>query len=567
MNESISRGGVSGEGSVNMGALFIRCVKFLSVPVLSTLLFLPLNARSSDSTGIDTALAVSSLENDILTLRRKELDTETRIERLRIDIQAIEKKWQEARETDAESRLLDDSISGPALKTKVLWEQLSAYRTDLENASLLLVCFRKHRSILRTVISARQGTEDLYDQWKAVIDSIVPFRALVAEECRWRNERLAETRFELAAVEKILSETAPPPEERRLLVKRKNYLDNKVASDSILNVHGVGIDSLLAVYQADAREALKQITLRQQTRRLYRRILGVWSFELHNFDGKPLTVGKIILAILVIFIGLKIAQVVSKLIAHAIKRKSHLDTGVVDAGQKLFFYCFTALFTLYALYMLQVPLTAFTVIGGALALGLGFGSQNILKNFISGIILLLERPMKAGDFLEIDGAIGTVESIGLRSTRIRTPGNVHMVIPNSSFLEKNVINWTLSDRLIRLELQVGIQYGSPVYKAKQLLFEAAEKTGSVLKKPEPEVLFSDFGDNALLFHLYFWMRIATIIDRKRISSELRFAINDLFNAAGIVIAYPQRDVHLDTLSPLRVRVETKKSPNDENASK
>ena len=423
---------------------------------------LPVDARSIDSSRVDTALAVRSLESDILLLRRKELDAESRIERLKIDIQAIEKKWREARESDAESRLLDDSLSGPALKTKVLWEQLSTYRTDLENASLLLECFRKHRSILRTIISARQGNEDLYDQWKALIDSIVPFRALVAEECGWRRERQVETRFELAALDTVLSETTPPPEERRLLIKRKKYLDNKAASDSILDAHGVRIDSLLAVYEADAREALKQITLQQQARRMYRRILGIWTFEIHNFDGKPLTVGKIIIALFVIFAGLKIAQLISRLIARFIKRRSHLDAGIVDAGQKLFFYTFAALFTLYALHMLQVPLTAFTVVGGALALGFGFGSQNIIKNFISGIILLLERPMKTGDFLEIDGAVGTVESIGMRSTRIRTPDNVHMVIPNSSFLEKNVINWTLADRIIRLELSVGIQYGSPV---------------------------------------------------------------------------------------------------------
>lgn len=505
----------------------------------------------------DSGATVRELEQEILILRRKELDTETRIERLSIDIQAIEKKWQTARETDAESRLLIDSssLSGPPLRTLVLWEQLSAYKIDLENATLLLDCYKKQRSMVRLLLQVRKETEDQYDHWKEIIDSTLPFRSLITEECRWRNERIAEYRFELAALDTLLRQTASTPADRNLLRKRKTYLENKLASDSVMALHGAVLDSILSGYQSYASEALKRITLRQQTRRLYRRIIGIWSYELQNVDGKPLTVGKIIIALFVIIAGLKIAQLFSRLIARVIKKRSSLDAGIIDAGQKLFFYIFAALFTLYALHMLQVPLTAFTVVGGALALGFGFGSQNIIKNFISGIILLLERPMKTGDFLEIDGAIGTVESIGMRSTRIRTPDNVHMVIPNSSFLEKNVINWTLADRLVRLEVQVGIQYGSPVYKAKELLLAAADRTNKVLKRPEPEVLFSDFGDNALIFHLLIWLRLGNIIDRKRIVSDLRFTINDLFNEAGIVIAYPQRDLHIDSLKPIQVRIE------------
>jgi small-conductance mechanosensitive channel len=127
-----------------------------------------------------------------------------------------------------------------------------------------------------------------------------------------------------------------------------------------------------------------------------------------------------------------------------------------------------------------------------------------------------------------------------------------MVIPNSSFLEKTVVNWTLADRVIREELQVGVIYGSPTREVKRLLLAAAAEVERVLKKPEPIVLFSDFGDNALLFHLLFWIKINNIIERKTILSELRFKVNDFFNAAKIVIAFPQRDVHLDTTKPLQL---------------
>ncbi|MBN1759238.1 MAG: hypothetical protein JW863_13010 [Chitinispirillaceae bacterium] len=132
----------------------------------------------------DSGATVRELEQEILILRRKELDTETRIERLSIDIQAIEKKWQTARETDAESRLLIDSssLSGPPLRTLVLWEQLSAYKIDLENATLLLDCYKKQRSMVRLLLQVRKETEDQYDHWKEIIDSTLPFRSLITEE-------------------------------------------------------------------------------------------------------------------------------------------------------------------------------------------------------------------------------------------------------------------------------------------------------------------------------------------------------------------------------------------------
>src|SRR5690606_18317118 len=108
------------------------------------------------------------------------------------------------------------------------------------------------------------------------------------------------------------------------------------------------------------------------------------------------------------------------------------------------------------LRMANVPLTVFTVVGGALAIGVGFGSQNIINNFVSGLILLLERPIRAGDFIEIGGTIGTVEKIGARSTLLLTPSNMHLIVPNSFFLEKEVLNWTLSDNVVRTEITLGV---------------------------------------------------------------------------------------------------------------
>ena len=189
-----------------------------------------------------------------------------------------------------------------------------------------------------------------------------------------------------------------------------------------------------------------------------------------------------------------------------------------------------------------------------LAIGIGFGSQNIMNNFISGLIILAEHPIKVGDLIDVDGVFGQVERIGPRSSRIRAGDNTHVIVPNSAFLEKNVLNWTVSDDVIRTWVDVGVAYGSPVEEVAEGLQRAVAEEPGVLDSPEPEILFMDFGDNALAFRAYFWVRVARSLDRHRFQSRLRFRIDRIFREAGIVIAFPQRDVHLDSLSPLEVRM-------------
>ena len=201
-----------------------------------------------------------------------------------------------------------------------------------------------------------------------------------------------------------------------------------------------------------------------------------------------------------------------------------------------------------------MPLTVFTFLGGALAIAVGFGSQNILNNFISGLILLVERPIRMGDMIEIEGTYGTVEEVGFRSTRVRSFENIYIIVPNSTFLEKNVVNWTLSDDLVRIHITLGVVYGSPTREVARLIRQVMDEHAKVLKTPEPVILFSDFGDNALQFEVHFWIRMKRLMDRRITESDVRYRVDELFRAAGIVIAFPQRDVHLDAVKPLTVRV-------------
>jgi small-conductance mechanosensitive channel len=231
-----------------------------------------------------------------------------------------------------------------------------------------------------------------------------------------------------------------------------------------------------------------------------------------------------------------------------------LEPGAAAAIEKIAYYLSILFVVLFALRMVNIPLTAFTFLGGAIAIGVGFGAQNLINNFISGFIIMAERPIRIGDLIEMEGSIAMVEEIGARCTRIRTGANVHILVPNSRFLERNIINWTLSDKMVRANVSVGLSQGSPLEEVRRLLIRAASEHEKVIQDPAPFVLFNDFGDNALGFDVYFWVSMERVIERRMIESDIRFRIDALFRDAGIVISFPQRDVHLDTASPLDVRV-------------
>ncbi len=207
--------------------------------------------------------------------------------------------------------------------------------------------------------------------------------------------------------------------------------------------------------------------------------------------------------------------------------------------------------TFMVLDILRVPLAAFAFISGAVAIGVGFGAQNIINNFISGWILMWERPIKIGDFLELGDMRGTVEAINTRSTRIRRVDGVHLLVPNSQLLENTVTNWTLVDRMVRTSVVVGVAYGSDVELTRKLLEQAADERPEILKEPGYQVFFDDFGDSALVFELQFWILSAAERGLRTIRSDLRFRIDALFRENDVVIAFPQRDLHID--GELRVR--------------
>ncbi|MDH4066351.1 MAG: mechanosensitive ion channel, partial [Acidobacteriota bacterium] len=268
----------------------------------------------------------------------------------------------------------------------------------------------------------------------------------------------------------------------------------------------------------------------------------------------PITVGSVVVATVLIAVGYFVSRAVSQLATRLLGRRVALEPGAANALESLSFYAMFVAFVFISLNLVSFPLTIFTIAGGAVAIGVGFGSQNVMNNFISGLILLFERPIRAGDLVGVEGTYGVVEHIGGRSTRIRTPDNTQMIVPNSLLIENSLVNFTLSDDILRTRVMVGVAYGSPVRTVERLLYQALREHPAVLDDREPRVLFTDFGDNALTFEALFWLRARTVLERRTVESDLRFRIDELFRDAQVVIAFPQRDVHLDTLRPLDVRL-------------
>jgi potassium-dependent mechanosensitive channel len=324
------------------------------------------------------------------------------------------------------------------------------------------------------------------------------------------------------------------------------------------------LETLIAFYQSDLVSLDEAIRLEDQLQaellaRLSDRdfrervsgaadaMRGFWSFEITASEDSPITPGKILIALFVFGGGYVLARFVMSWLGRHVFPRLGFDSGASNAFASLSFYGFLAIAFLLALRAVNIPLTAFAVVGGALALGIGFGSQAIVSNFISGLLLLAERPIRTGDLIEIGGVVGSVESIGLRSTRIRTADNFHIIVPNASFLESNVINWTHEDPMIRMRIAVGVAYGSDPRKVEALLIQAATEHERTLRTPAPAAYFENFADSALAFELRFWIRYDGRTDRSLIRSEIRFRINELFTQNGIVIAFPQIDVHLERI--------------------
>jgi small-conductance mechanosensitive channel len=294
-------------------------------------------------------------------------------------------------------------------------------------------------------------------------------------------------------------------------------------------------------------------------------IQKLWTLELltvedtitvegQTITGKrSITLGKIILAVLILVIGVWITGLIARVAQPIMIRRFKMDVNQANLIRRWIRALMVACLVIFSLVSVKIPLTVFAFAGGALAIGLGFGTQNLLKNFVSGLIILFERPFRVGDVLDVAGQRGTVTGVGLRASVLQLWDGKETLIPNSALLENNLINWTYTDRKVRFNINVGVAYGSDPRRVTQLLAEAADRHGLVAKDPKPQVLFSEFGDSALAFELRFWVDV-TNTNAAQVASDLRLMIAGALAEQKIDIAFPQRDLHLHASGPIPVLV-------------
>ncbi|TWT52556.1 Mechanosensitive channel MscK precursor [Rubripirellula amarantea] len=491
---------------------------------------------------------------DIIEEKNKELDEREvelnrKADELQIELQYAERRWMSARQqldsTVNRTAEMLQKVESLQLAQKTIQVEQSVNNQRIERLPIMRANWDR-----RFRLANGQCTRQERTLWlEETLRQIEQF----ARERRARELKLDETRANISAIGTQSEEgAANSPELTRWMERATSSL---IAQTDLHTRAIIGIDS--------GKRALER--LRVEIEGEPNRSVGewmsdawgslrrIWNYEITNVNDTSLTVGRAASCMLFIVLSYFLARFLSRLLGNRLPRLG-IDEAAANSIQSLTFYALLLGFTLAALRYANVPLTAFTFLGGAIAIGVGFGSQNILNNFISGLILLAERPIKTGDLILIDGTYGNVIQIGARSTQIRSGDNLDIIVPNSRFLENNVVNLTRSDDRLRTSIKIGVAYGSSLDLVMQLLQEAADENEHVHREPKPFVWFNEFGDNALEFQVNFWINVRSVVQRKTVETQVRLSIDQKFREHGISIAFPQRDIHLSSSEPLEFRM-------------
>lgn len=275
-------------------------------------------------------------------------------------------------------------------------------------------------------------------------------------------------------------------------------------------------------------------------------MVNLWNTHLFNLNDTAITVSKLAIALLVLLIGVAIAKMISNRIGQKILPRMKVNQGAANALQSILYYALLTITVLLALQIAGVPLTALAFFGGAIALGFGFGSQNVINNFISGLIVLIERPVGVGDLVTINGQQGCVVAVGARATKLESYMGVTYIVPNSTILESAVTNWSLPTASIKTVISVGVAYGSDTAKVRSLLEGVMNEHSMVSDSKENTIMFVNFGDSSLDFEIHCRISPKSVQEAKTFESDIRLSIDEVFREQGIEIPFPQRDLHVKT---------------------
>jgi small-conductance mechanosensitive channel len=283
-------------------------------------------------------------------------------------------------------------------------------------------------------------------------------------------------------------------------------------------------------------------------------IFGIFTKPLFQLGQTWVSLATIVEFTVVLLAVVLLSRLVRRVLRTRVLARTKLEVGQQYAIARIVGYIVLVLGLLIGLETVGVNLSSLAVIAGALGVGIGFGLQTIVSNFVSGLIILAERPIQIGDRVDLgNNTVGKVERIGARATHVLTNDNIMVIVPNSEFVSGRVVNWTHIDPRVRFRISVGVSYGSDPHVVEKLLLEVADANPNVLKNPAPGVVFKEFGESSLNFELRVWS--SDMAHRAgSLESQVNFAIWDKFKQHGIEIPFPQRDLHLK--EPVRVEVKS-----------
>ena len=283
---------------------------------------------------------------------------------------------------------------------------------------------------------------------------------------------------------------------------------------------------------------------------------AVWDYELFSatdssvVDGRTVTldygvtVGKSVGVMVLFGLGFWFVRFLARRFIAQLVRRTRVSEQFGSVIYRWIIWTLGLAVLVGVLKLTRIPLTAFAFLGGALAIGVGFGTQNIIKNLISGVIILFERKLRVGDIVTIGSLSGMVSAVDLRATTVRGFDGIDFIVPNSNLLENQVSNWTYLNSTMRRSVNVALAYDTDLKQATRILLECVTSVAGILSDPAPEVLLTNFGSDGVECRLQFWIRLKTELSGPVIESNLRFAISDRFRAANISIPFPQREVRL-----------------------
>jgi small-conductance mechanosensitive channel len=271
-------------------------------------------------------------------------------------------------------------------------------------------------------------------------------------------------------------------------------------------------------------------------------LLKILQAPIIEFSNAKLSIFTILMSLAVVVLSFRIAHYLGRMLNKQLQKKE-VDSGIRDSLEKFLRYLIIGFGILFSLDNLGVSFNSLAAIGAVLMVGIGFGLQNITQNFFSGIIILIERPIKVGDIIQVGETSGRIVDIRVRSTIVQTRDDISIIVPNSKLVSEEVINKSFTGQRIRQHVRVGVAYGSNIELVQSLLVEAT-KHSKVLASPAPICVFEDFGDSSLNFDVRFWC--SDIWEMENICSDIRCQIDRLFRENQVAIPFPQRDIHIKT---------------------